>query len=199
MTYLAQGEGLGFSLKPPKALRKLTLKKAVSAVGKVASIAAPFVIPALAPLKLASLAAKLPGAATLLRGASLAAKLPGVATAARGVALARKVSPFARPILQAHTLPFLPGVATASPPVVQIATPLPSAPVISPSPAAPGPSPEPPPPTPAAGSAPFVGPSPVLTATTEAPASSPARPAWLVPVAIVAGVMLLAGVHRRGR
>jgi hypothetical protein len=81
---------LGFSLKPPKFIRK-----AVSGAAKLLSKAAPVIpfVPFLAPLapvafaaKAVSVARKLPGAATIMRAAGLAQKVrqtPAVAAATR--------------------------------------------------------------------------------------------------------------------
>jgi len=227
LTYLSQmsraefqelGE-VGFSLKPPKKLRKVL--KVVGKVASVASFALPFAGPVVAGLKFipgaaklvkagSALAKALPGATTALRAAKTFKALPGVKTLSAAARLAKgsggAISVFTAGTSLARTfarrgkpLP-PPGSATVSP-----------APASMPAMPAPGGAPAAPPEgagtvAPAAVQAGYgagYGPAPPGSAEGSATAAAPAAgelPAWLIPAGIGAAALLFSGaLKRRGR
>lgn len=98
LTGNAQASGLGFSLKPPKALRKLTLGKVLGVATTAAAL-----IPGVGTA-IAAAGKLIPGAATAIKLATAAKALPGVKTAAALLPLAKglTVKPGAAPMPVLH-------------------------------------------------------------------------------------------------
>lgn len=83
LTGNAQASGLGFSLKPPKALRKLTLGKVLGIATTAAAL-----IPGVGTA-IAAAGKLIPGAATAIKLATAAKALPGIKTASTLLPLAK--------------------------------------------------------------------------------------------------------------
>lgn len=175
MSYLSsngQLEDVGLSLKPPKWARKLTIKKALTGIGRAALAVAPFAIPGLGPV--VGIARAIPGATTALRLVKAAQQVPGVTTSMR-VIRAVQQAPGARTVSQL----LKPGGLLMPTMPQSGATPMPAAPAPV---ATPAPS--------AASFAPVTG-EPALTASSEGAAPAGATPSWLIPGLLLAGGLLL--------
>jgi len=116
-------DGLGFSLKPPKWLRKAQPFKAISKIKplKVLGKALPFAAALLPIPGVSALVSRLPGATTVSRFAAGASKLPGAATARKAAALAQRVQPIAQPVAEQIARAVTPAVASP-PDMVAFAT-----------------------------------------------------------------------------